>query len=156
MKKGLYLPDGIEDLLPPTAWQFEQLRRSILELFTSWGFEYVEPPIIEYLDTLLAASGEDLDLQTLKVLDQVSGKQLGVRADLTSQMIRIDSQYRQGNNVQRYCYAGQVVYASPMSSVSAESCIIFGCLLSPGEELAHVHLCVVPYMEIKVNNFENL
>ncbi len=118
MKTRLYLPDGIEDLLQPAAWGFEQLRRSVLDLFASWGFQYVDPPIVEYLDTLLVSSGTDLDLQTLKVLDQLSGKQLGVRADLTSQVIRIDAQRHRENEIERYCYAGPVVYASPISAVN--------------------------------------
>ena len=118
MKTRLYLPDGIEDLLQPAAWRFEQLRRSVLDLFASWGFQYIEPPVVEYLDTLLVSSGTDLDLQTLKVLDQLSGKQLGVRADLTSQVIRIDAQHHRGNDIERYCYAGPVVFASPVSAVN--------------------------------------
>ena len=118
MKTRLYLPDGIEDLLQPAAWQFEQLRRSVLDLFASWGFQYVEPPVVEYLDTLLVSSSTDLDLQTLKVLDQLSGKQLGVRADLTSQVIRIDAQRHRESYIERYCYAGPVVYASPTSAVN--------------------------------------
>ena len=65
MNTRLYLPDGIEDLLQPAAWQFEQLRRSVLDLFASWGFQYVEPPVVEYLDTLLVSTSADLDLQTL-------------------------------------------------------------------------------------------
>ena len=111
MKTRLYLPDGIEDLLQPAAWQFEQLRRSVLDLFASWGFQYVEPPVVEYLDTLLVSSSTDLDLQTLKVLDQLSGKQLGVRADLTSQVIRIDAQRHRENDIERYCYC--LLYTSP-------------------------------------------
>ena len=89
MKTRLYLPEGIEDLLQPAAWKLEKLRRRVLDLFVSWGFQYVEPPVVEYLDTLLVASSTDLDLQTLKVLDQLSGKQLGVRADLTLSLIHI-------------------------------------------------------------------
>ena len=116
MKPSLYLPDGVEDLLQPEAWQFEELRRKILDLFVSWGFQYVDPPVVEYLDSLLVASGADLDLQTLKVLDQVSGRQLGIRADLTSQVIRIDTQRFGGKGTQRYCYAGPVVFAAPVSA----------------------------------------
>ncbi len=116
MKNTLYLPDGVEDLLQPDAWRFEELRRKVLDLFQRWGFQYVEPPVLEYLDALLVASGADLDLQTLKVLDQASGRQLGIRADLTSQVIRIDTQRYGAQGVQRYCYAGPVVYALPVSA----------------------------------------
>ena len=116
MKSTLYLPEGVEDLLHPDAWRFEQFRRKVLDLFVRWGFEYVEPPVIEYLDALLIASSDDLDLQTLKVLDQASGRQLGIRADLTSQVIRIDRQRYGAHGTQRYCYAGPVVYASSLTA----------------------------------------
>ena len=116
MKSTLYLPDGVEDLLHPDAWRFENFRRKVLDLFVHWGYQYVEPPVVEYLDALLIASGDDLDLQTLKVLDQASGRQLGIRADLTSQVIRIDRQRYGARGIQRYCYAGPVVYASPLSA----------------------------------------
>jgi ATP phosphoribosyltransferase regulatory subunit len=76
----------------------------------------VDPPLIEYLDALLVGSGEDLDLQTLKVVDQVSGRQLGVRADMTSQAVRIDAHSIITDGVQRLCYAGPVVFASPQNS----------------------------------------
>ena len=85
------LPRGVDELLPPRAWDLEILRRRVLDVFVAWGFDYVDPPLIEYLDALLVGSGEDLDLQTLKVVDQVSGRQLGVRADMTSQAVRIDA-----------------------------------------------------------------
>ncbi len=100
-------------MLPPRAWQLEQLRRRVLDLFVTWGYQYVEPPVIEYLESLLVGSGEDLDLQTLKVIDQISGKQLGVRADMTSQAVRIDAHSLPTEDVQRLCYAGPVVFAHP-------------------------------------------
>ena len=107
------LPRGVDELLPPDAWGLELLRRKVLDLFVSWGFEYVELPLIEYLESLLVGSGEDLDLQTLKVVDQVSGRQLGVRADMTSQAVRVDAHSRIREGVQRLCYAGPVVFANP-------------------------------------------
>ncbi|XOV83610.1 MAG: ATP phosphoribosyltransferase regulatory subunit [bacterium] len=113
MKTHWRLPRGVDELLPPAAWQLELLRRKVLDLFVSWGFEYVDPPVIEYLDALLVGSGEDLDLQTLKVVDQVSGRQLGVRADMTSQAVRIDAHSLVTDAVQRLCYAGPVVFANP-------------------------------------------
>ncbi len=109
------LPDGVDELLPPAAWALEQIRRTVLDVFHSWGFDYVEPPLIEYLDALLVGSGNDLDLQTLKVVDQRSGRLLGVRADMTSQAARIDAHSLQDNEVQRLCYAGGVVHANPQA-----------------------------------------
>jgi len=113
MKTHWRLPRGVDELLPPQAWQLEVLRRSVLDVFVSWGFDYVDPPVIEYLDSLLVGSGGDLDLQTLQVVDQASGLQLGVRADMTSQAVRIDAHSRKREGVQRLCYAGPVVFANP-------------------------------------------
>jgi ATP phosphoribosyltransferase regulatory subunit len=108
------LPEGVDELLPPEAWALERVRRQVLDVFRSWGFQYVEPPVIEYLDALLVGSGNDLDLQTLKVVDQRSGRLLGVRADMTSQAARIDAHSLGGAGVQRLCYAGTVVHANPL------------------------------------------
>lgn len=107
------LPEGVDELLPPGARRLELLRRRVLDVFRAWGFEYVEPPLIEYLDSLLVGSGHDLDLQTLKVVDQRTGRLLGVRADMTSQAARIDAHGRPVDGVQRLCYAGCVVHANP-------------------------------------------
>jgi len=119
MKTHWRLPRGVDELLPPAAWELELLRRKVLDVYVSWGFEYVEPPVIEYLESLLVGSGEDLDLQTLKVVDQVSGKQLGVRADMTSQAVRIDAHSLITDDVQRLCYAGPVVFANPQIAQSS-------------------------------------
>ena len=113
MKTRWRLPHGVDELLPPAAWELEQLRRKVLDVFDGWGYDYIEPPVIEYLDSLLVGSGEDLDLQTLKVIDQLSGRQLGVRADMTSQAVRIDAHSLEKEGVQRLCYAGPVVFAQP-------------------------------------------
>lgn len=107
------LPEGVDELLPPSAWQLEQIRRRVLDVFRAWGFEYVDPPVIEYLDALLVGTGTDMDLQTLKAVDQRSGRLLGVRADMTSQAARIDAHSLPGDGVQRLCYAGNVVHANP-------------------------------------------
>lgn len=119
MKTHWRLPRGVDELLPPAAWELESLRRRVLDVFDAWGFDYVEPPVIEYLESLLVGSGEDMDLQTLKVIDQVSGKQLGVRADMTSQAVRIDAHSRVTDDVQRLCYAGPVVLANPQIAQSS-------------------------------------
>ena len=116
MKTHWRLPKGVDELLPPRAWDLELLRRRVLDVFDQWGFDYIEPPVIEYLDALLVGSGEDLDLQTLKVVDQISGRQLGVRADMTSQAVRVDAHSVITEGVHRLCYAGPVVFANPAST----------------------------------------
>ena len=119
------LPDGVDELLPPAAWELERVRREVLDVFHAWGFDYIEPPIIEYLDALLAGTGpdrghqDDLDLQTLKVVDQRSGRMLGVRSDLTAQAVRVDAHSRPRAGVQRLCYAGAVVHANPAAPLDS-------------------------------------
>ena len=114
------LPRGVDEVLPPRARHLELLRRDVLDLFERWGYDYIEPPIIEYLDALLV--GNDLNLQTLQVADQISGRTLGVRADITSQAARIDANSLSqrapdggfiNNGVRRLCYAGPVAKANP-------------------------------------------
>ena len=107
------LPDGVDELLPPRTRALETLRRRLLDVFERWGYELVIPPLIEYLDSLLSGIGEDLDLQTFKLVDQVSGRMLGVRADMTPQVARIDAHRRPVEAPQRLCYVGPVVHTLP-------------------------------------------
>lgn len=105
------LPEGIEELLPPQAERLELLRRELLDLFSSWGYELVIPSLVEYLDSLLTGTGNDLDLQTFKLTDQLNGRMMGVRADITPQVARIDAHRlldRQGPV--RLCYQGTVLH----------------------------------------------
>jgi len=111
------MPAGMDEWLPPAAWRLEQIRRKVLDVFYTWGYEYIEPPIVEYLDALLVGGSDDLDLQTLKVVDQRSGRLLGVRADMTPQAVRVDAHSRPLEGIQRLCYAGNLVFANPASSV---------------------------------------
>lgn len=113
------LPSGVEELLPPRAWSLELARRKVLDVFRAWGFEYIDPPVVEYLDALLVGAGTDMDLQTLKTVDQRSGRLLGVRADMTAQAVRVDAHSRPESGVQRLCYAGNVVFANPVSPLDA-------------------------------------
>ncbi len=113
------LPAGVEELLPPRAWALELTRRKVLDVFRTWGFEYIDPPVVEYLDALLVGAGADMELQTLKAVDQQSGRLLGVRADLTAQAVRVDAHSRPEPGVQRLCYAGNVVFANPVSPLDA-------------------------------------
>ncbi len=104
------LPEGIEELLPPQAAELDRLRRTLLDLFRRWGYELVMPPLVEYLDSLLTGTGNDLDIQTFKLTDQASGRLLGVRADMTPQVARIDA-HRLADRAGpvRLCYHGTVL-----------------------------------------------
>ncbi|MEN9896519.1 MAG: hypothetical protein RLZZ66_168 [Pseudomonadota bacterium] len=104
------LPDGIDELLPDEAHRLENLRRTLLDTFTHWGYQLVVPPIIDFLDSLLTGSGHELDLQTFKLTDQISGKMLGVRADMTPQVARIDAHNLKHDHPTRLCYAGTVLH----------------------------------------------
>ncbi len=104
------LPEGIDELLPPAAWQLEQLRRTLLDLYHGWGYELVLPPFVEFLDSLLVGTGSDLDLQTFKLIDQLSGRMLGIRADMTPQVARIDVHGLKQTHPTRLCYMGTVLH----------------------------------------------
>jgi ATP phosphoribosyltransferase regulatory subunit len=112
MQKWL-LPEYIDDILPAEAARVESLRRRILDLFHAHGYELVVPPMLEYLDSLLTGTGHDLDLQTFKLVDQLSGRMLGLRADITPQVARIDAHLLNRQGVTRLCYAGTVLHANP-------------------------------------------
>lgn len=107
------LPEGIEEMLPAEARRFEALRRRLLDLFETWGYELVMPPTIEYLDALLTGVGTDLDLHTFKLTDQLTGRLMGVRADMTPQAARIDAHYLKRSVPVRLCYLGAVLRARP-------------------------------------------
>jgi ATP phosphoribosyltransferase regulatory subunit len=104
------LPDGIDEVLPPEAARVESLRRELLDLYASWGYELVIPPFIDYLDSLLTGTGADLDLRTFKLTDQESGRLLGVRADMTPQVARIDAHRLRRDAPTRLCYLGTVLH----------------------------------------------
>ncbi|MDH3712532.1 MAG: ATP phosphoribosyltransferase regulatory subunit [Gammaproteobacteria bacterium] len=105
------LPDGIAELLPPEAAAVERMRRQILDLYASWGYELVEPPLVEYLESLLTGMGRELDIQTFKLVDQHNGRSMGVRADITPQVARIDAHRLNRDVPTRLCYIGPVLHA---------------------------------------------
>jgi len=104
------LPVGIEEILPPQAETIEALRRELLDLYCSWGYELVVPPFIDYLESLLTGTGHDLELQTFKLTDQATGRLLGVRADMTPQVARIDAHHLRRAGATRLCYLGTVLH----------------------------------------------
>ena len=110
-KDSWLLPQGIDEVLPENAKQLEALRRRLLDVFASWGYELVIPPVVDFLDSLLTGSGHDLDLQTFKLTDQVSGEMLGIRADMTPQVARIDAHNLKYDRPTRLCYVGTTLRA---------------------------------------------
>lgn len=107
------LPENIEDILPPLAGRIERLRSRLLDLFRGYGYELVIPPMLEYLESLLTGTGHDLDLRTFKLVDQLSGRMMGVRADITPQVARIDAHLLNRRGVTRLCYSGSVLHTRP-------------------------------------------
>jgi ATP phosphoribosyltransferase regulatory subunit len=109
------LPEYVEDILPAEAMRIERLRRKILDLFFKSNYELVMPPLLEYLESLLTGTGHDLELRTFKVVDQLSGKMMGLRADITPQVARIDAHLLNRKGVTRLCYCGSVLHTRPAS-----------------------------------------
>lgn len=107
------LPENIADVLPSEARKIEDLRRAILDNFRLYGYELVAPPMLEYLDSLLPVGGHDMDLRMFKLVDQLSGRTLGLRADMTTQVARIDAHLLNRPSVTRLCYAGSVLHTRP-------------------------------------------
>ena len=127
--KRWLLPEGVDEILPPRAILLEQMCRKLIDLFSSWGYEFVIPPMMEYLESLLTATGEDLDLQTYKITDQLSGRLMGIRADITPQVARIDSHLLKRNVPTRLCYLGSVLHSRTNSSGDSRSPLQLGAEL---------------------------
>jgi len=107
------LPEYVEDVLPAEAARIEMLRRTLLDLFKVYGYQYVIPPMLEYMESLITGVGHDLDLATFKVVDQLTGRLMGVRADMTPQAARIDAHLLNHQGITRLCYAGSVLRTKP-------------------------------------------
>ena len=123
------LPEYIADALPQEAARIERLRRSVLDLFRVHGYELVMPPLLEYLDSLLTGSGSDLTLRTFKLVDQLSGRTLGVRADMTPQVARIDAHLLNRQGVTRLCYCDSVLHTLPASQAASREPVQLGAEL---------------------------
>jgi len=123
------LPEGIDELLPERAAQLEALRRRLLDQCATWGYRYVIPPLVEFTDSLLVGLGADLDVVTCKFTDQMSGRMLGVRADITPQTARMDAHSLAEEGVTRLCYAGSTLQSTPQSVISGRAPIQLGAEL---------------------------
>ncbi len=127
--KSWLLPEGIDELLPEQAAALESLRRELLDRYRTWGYRLVIPPVIEYLDSLLTGAGKDLELQTFQLTDQLSGRQLGIRADMTPQVARIDAHQLQQQGPTRLCYIGSVLRTRPDGFSASRSPLQIGAEL---------------------------
>lgn len=123
------LPEHIDDILPDEAMRIESLRRGILDLFFESEYQLVVPPLIEFTDSLLTGTGHDLDLRTFKLVDQLSGRMMGLRADITPQVARIDAHLLNRKGVTRLCYCGSVLHARPATPTASREPIQIGAEL---------------------------
>lgn len=120
------LPDHIADVLPSEARHIEELRRDLLDMARCYGYELVMPPLLEHLESLLTGTGQALNLQTFKLVDQLSGRSMGLRADTTPQVARIDAHLLNRRGVARLCYCGPVVHTRPASPHATREPLQFG------------------------------
>ena len=123
------LPEGMDELVPPDSLRLERTRRSLLDLFARWGYDIVTPPFIEYLESLLTGTGEDLELHTFKLIDQLTGRMMGVRADMTPQVARIDARRLRRDGPSRLCYVGTVLHTLPEGISGGRSPVQIGAEL---------------------------
>jgi len=120
------LPDGVEEILPADAKPIEYLRRQLLDLYGTWGYDMVIPPLLEYTDSLLIGLGKDIDLLTFKVTDLLTGRMLGIRADITPQTARMDAHSLTRTGANRLCYTGHVVHTKPKNPLATRTPIQAG------------------------------
>ncbi len=123
------LPDGVDELLPEAAGRVEQLRRQLLDMFRVWGYELVMPSLIEYTESLLIGLGRDVELHSFKVTDQISGRMMAIRPDITPQAARIDAHSLRREGPVRLCYADSVLHTRPKSLLASRSAIQVGAEL---------------------------
>ncbi|MCX4189504.1 ATP phosphoribosyltransferase regulatory subunit [Methylophaga sp. OBS3] len=127
IRESWLLPEGIDELMPKEAAQLEKMHRLLVDRMQSWGYQLVVPPLVEYLDSLLTGTAKTLDLQTFKLIDQLSGRLLGIRADMTPQVARIAAHRLRGeSDVLRLCYIGSVLHTLPEGQVSSRNPIQLG------------------------------
>ena len=126
MSRAWLLPEHVADVLPAEARRVELLRRRLLDLAGAHGFELVMPPLVEHVESLLSGTAGELDLRTFKLVDQISGRQLGLRADITPQAARIDAHLLNREGVVRLCYCGSVLHARPVGPAARRELLQFG------------------------------
>ncbi|MES3026079.1 MAG: ATP phosphoribosyltransferase regulatory subunit [Pseudomonadota bacterium] len=154
------LPENIADVLPSEARKIEELRRLMLDNFRLYGYELVMPPLLEYVDSLLTGAGKDTDLRTFKLVDQISGRMLGLRADMTIQVARIDAHLLNRESVTRLCYAGSVLHTRPSGLHSTREPLQIGAEIyghagleadAEIQELAMASLALAGFDEVRLD-----
>lgn len=151
------LPDGIEEMLPEDARLLEAMRRELLDTYENWGYELVLPPLVEFKSSLLTGVGSDLDSQTLGLTDRLSGRTLGVRADISPQAARIDAHSLKGEGPRRLCYCGTVLRAVPDGPQRSRSPIQIGAELFGVESLqADAEIIRIMLKTLQIAGVENL
>lgn len=123
------LPDGVKEMLPPDARRVETLRRKLLDLYHCWGYDLVMPPLMEHLESLLTGVGKDLELNTFKLIDQLTGHTLGIRADITPQVARIDAHRMHETGANRLCYCGSVLHTHAANMLASRNPLQIGAEL---------------------------
>ncbi|MDH5329513.1 MAG: ATP phosphoribosyltransferase regulatory subunit [Aquincola sp.] len=129
MSRAWLLPEQIADVLPSQARRVEELRRTLIDRARGYGYELVMPPLVEHLESLLSGTGQELDLKTFKLVDQLSGRMLGLRADMTPQVARIDAHLLNRQGVARLAYCGSVLHARADGALSSRELLQFGAEL---------------------------
>src|SRR5450759_1531233 len=123
------LPEYIQDMLPDEAWRVEQMRAQFLDLLRKSGYQLVGPPLLEYAESLLLDGSDDMDLRSFKLVDQLSGRTLALRADITPQVARIDAHLLNRQGVARLCYAGSVLHTQPVGLTRTRELLQIGAEL---------------------------
>lgn len=148
------LPEYLADALPAEAARIERLRRTVLDHFRSHGYELVMPPMLEYIESLLTGAGQDLQLRTFKLVDQLSGRTMGVRADITPQVARIDAHLLNHQGVTRLCYCDSTLHTLPASITASREPVQIGAELYgyPGiaADLDVIRLMAAAFTQIKL------
>lgn len=147
LKDSWLLPEGIDELMPEQAAQLERMHRLLVDRMQSWGYQLVVPPLVEYLDSLLTGTAKTLDLQTFKLIDQLSGRLLGIRADMTPQVARIAAhRLRDNSDILRLCYIGSVLHTLPAGQDSSRNPIQLGAEIyghaGPESDMESIQLMV--------------
>ena len=155
--KRWLLPDGVEEILPLEASKLEYLRRQLLDLYESWGYQLVITPLIEYLDSLLVGSSQDLGLHTFKITDQLSGRMMGIRADITPQAARIDAHCMNREGPVRLCYADNVLHTKPSGLLASRVPIRIGAEMYGHAGVdCDIELICLMYAAVRVAEIENI